>query len=194
MSDPVGIRCGSKRMVYGPVGIDAIAGPTEILIVADGSVPARWTALDLCAQAEHDATAQAILISPYKPHIEAVRREIEALVPGLERSEIIERSFASRGAFITCRDLEEAVTLVNRFARNTYILPLTNRKNYCRWFSTRARYLWVGIAQRSLVTTWRDRVTCCPRTVLRATLPDLVFANFRSVVRLSGVLRKELTR
>ena len=106
----------AKRMVYGPVGIDAIAGPTEILIVADGSVPARWTALDLCAQAEHDATAQAILISPYKPHIEAVRREIEALVPGLERSEIIERSFASRGAFITCRDLEEAVTLVNRFA------------------------------------------------------------------------------
>ena len=106
----------AKRLVYGPVGIDTIAGPTEILIVADGSVPARWTALDLCAQAEHDPTAQAILVCPHEPHIEAVRGEIETLVPSLDRREIIERSFASRGAFITCRDLEEAVMLVNRFA------------------------------------------------------------------------------
>ncbi|MEE3279552.1 MAG: histidinol dehydrogenase [Pseudomonadota bacterium] len=106
----------AKRLVYGPVGIDAIAGPTEILIVADGSVPARWTALDLCAQAEHDPTAQAILISPYKSHVEAVRRELEEIVPGLERREIIERSFANRGAFIKCGDLEQAVAIVNRFA------------------------------------------------------------------------------
>ena len=106
----------AKRLVFGPVGIDAIAGPTEILIVADGSVSARWTALDLCAQAEHDRTAQAILISPYRPYLEAVYREIEKLLPGLERSEIIERSFEDRGAFIKCRDLEDAISLVNRFA------------------------------------------------------------------------------
>ena len=70
----------------------------------------------MCAQAEHDRTAQAILISPYRPYLEAVYREIEKLMPGLERSEIIERSFADRGAFIKCHDLEDAISLVNRFA------------------------------------------------------------------------------
>ena len=106
----------AKRLVFGPVGIDAIAGPTEVLIVADGSVPAQWTALDLCAQAEHDRSAQAILISPSRAYLEAVYREIEKLMPGLERNAIIERSFEDRGAFIKCRDLEDAISLVNRFA------------------------------------------------------------------------------
>ena len=106
----------AKRLVYGPVGIDAIAGPSEILIVADGSVSARWTALDLCAQAEHDLTAQAILICPYGQYLDAVHHEMEKLIPSLERREIIERSISNRGVFIKCHDLEDAISLVNRFA------------------------------------------------------------------------------
>ena len=106
----------AKRQVFGPVGIDSIAGPSEIAVVADGSVPARWTALDLFAQAEHDAVAQAVLLCPDADHLEAVAREMEALLPDMERRTIIAQSLRGRGALIHTRSLEEAVDVANHMA------------------------------------------------------------------------------
>ena len=106
----------AKRLVFGPVGIDVIAGPSEILIIADGSTSPRWAALDLFSQAEHDATAQAILLSPDADFIDAVRTEMQALIGEMDREEIIRRSLANRGALIRTRDLAEAVAISNGIA------------------------------------------------------------------------------
>ena len=106
----------AKRQVFGPVGIDSIAGPSEIAIVADGTVPARWTALDLFAQAEHDSVAQAVLLCPDPAYLDAVARHMEALLPGMTRRAIIEASLGARGALIRTRDLEDAVDVANRLA------------------------------------------------------------------------------
>ena len=106
----------AKRQVFGPVGIDSIAGPSEVVIVADGSVPVRWTALDLFSQAEHDAAAQAILLSPDAEHLDAVTRQMEALLPEMSRRSVIAASLDARGALIRTRDLDEAVEIANRLA------------------------------------------------------------------------------
>jgi histidinol dehydrogenase len=106
----------AKRLVFGPVGIDVIAGPSEILIIADGSTSPRWAALDLFSQAEHDATAQAILLSPDADFIDAVHTEMQALIGEMGREEIIRRSLANRGALIRTRDLAEAVAISNGIA------------------------------------------------------------------------------
>ena len=88
----------AKRQVFGPVGIDIIAGPSEILIIADGSTRADWLALDLFAQAEHDAAAQAILLSPDGGLLEAVYAAMARLLPTLPRREIIAESLPARRA------------------------------------------------------------------------------------------------
>ena len=106
----------AKRLVFGPVGIDLIAGPSEILIVADGSVEPRWMALDLLSQAEHDADAQAVLLSPVEDYLDEVHAEMETLLPRMPRADIIRRSLDSRGALIAVRDLREACEIANRFA------------------------------------------------------------------------------
>ena len=106
----------AKRQVFGHVGIDSIAGPSEVLIVADGSVPAHWTALDLFSQSEHDAAAQALLLSPDADYLEAVADQMEARLPDMSRREVIEASLGARGALIKTRDLDEAVTIANRIA------------------------------------------------------------------------------
>jgi histidinol dehydrogenase len=106
----------AKRLVFGPVGIDAIAGPSEILIVADGTSPVDWVVLDLFSQAEHDAAAQAILLTPDARYLEAVRQRIDALLPTMARRATIAKSLERRGALILTRDLEEAAALVNRIA------------------------------------------------------------------------------
>ena len=106
----------AKRQVFGRVGIDMIAGPSEILIIADGSVSPEWVTLDLFAQAEHDECAQAILISPDAEYIDAVARCIAARLPTMPRREIIEASLRNRGALIKVPDLEQAVELSNRLA------------------------------------------------------------------------------
>lgn len=106
----------AKRQVFGHVGIDSIAGPSEVLIVADGSVPAQWTALDLFSQSEHDAAAQALLLSPDANYLEEVADRMQATLPELARREIIEASLGARGALIKTRDLDEAVTIANRVA------------------------------------------------------------------------------
>jgi len=106
----------AKRLVFGTVGIDVIAGPSEVLIVADGSAPADWIALDLFSQAEHDAAAQAILVSPDAAYLEAVAGAMTRLLPGRPRAGIIRESLARRGALVRVRDLAEAAAIVNRVA------------------------------------------------------------------------------
>ena len=106
----------AKRQVFGRVGIDMIAGPSEILIICDGTTNPDWVAMDLFSQAEHDENAQALLLCPDKAYLDVVASEVERLLPGMERAEIIRSSLRGRGAMILTRDLEEAVELSNRLA------------------------------------------------------------------------------
>jgi len=106
----------AKRMVFGTVGIDMIAGPSEILVVCDGRTDPDWIAMDLFSQAEHDEDAQALLVSPDGAFLEAVAASINRLLPTLERASIIEASVAARAALIKVRDVEEAVEVANLVA------------------------------------------------------------------------------
>ena len=106
----------AKRQVFGQVGIDMIAGPSEILVIGDGSTPPEWVALDLFSQAEHDELAQAILVSPRADYLDAVEAAMARLLPELSRREVIAASLGARGALIETRDLEEACAIANRIA------------------------------------------------------------------------------
>ena len=106
----------AKRRVYGTVGIDMIAGPSEILVLSDGTANADWIAMDLFAQAEHDELAQALLVSPDASHLAAVAASIERLLGTMPRRAIIASSLARRGALVKVRDLAEGCELVNRIA------------------------------------------------------------------------------
>ena len=106
----------AKRQVFGVVGIDMIAGPSEILVIADDSANPDWVAIDLFSQAEHDELAQAILISPSENFIKKVQKSVENLIKNQPRKEIIATSLNNRGAFIKCSDLDEAVKIANEIA------------------------------------------------------------------------------
>jgi len=106
----------AKGMVFGTVGIDMIAGPSEILVICDGRTPADWIAMDLFSQAEHDEDAQSILVSPDEAFLDAVQASIERLLPQMERAAIIRTSLTSRGALIRVKDMEEAVAVANHVA------------------------------------------------------------------------------
>ena len=106
----------AKKHVFGKVGIDMIAGPSEILVLADGSTPADWVAMDLFSQAEHDELAQSILLCPDAAYIEAVQKEIDRLLNDMPRAEIIAKSLTGRGALIHTRSMEEACAISNRIA------------------------------------------------------------------------------
>ncbi len=106
----------AKRRLFGTVGIDMIAGPSEILVLADGSTPADWVAMDLFSQAEHDELAQSILLCPDKAYIDAVQESINRLLPAMPRAEIIAKSLNGRGALIHTRSMEEACEISNRIA------------------------------------------------------------------------------
>jgi histidinol dehydrogenase len=106
----------AKAMVFGAVGIDMIAGPSEILVVCDGQTDPDWVAMDLFSQAEHDEQAQAILLSPDGEFLDRVEASIARLLPTMERAEIIQASLSSRGALIQVRDLDEAIAVVNQVA------------------------------------------------------------------------------
>ncbi|MFN9209897.1 MAG: histidinol dehydrogenase [Betaproteobacteria bacterium] len=106
----------AKRRVFGVVGIDMIAGPSEILVICDGKTDPDWIAMDLFSQAEHDELAQAILLTPDADYIERVQQSIERLLPTMPRRAIIEKSLANRGALILTRDLAEACAVADRIA------------------------------------------------------------------------------
>ncbi|NLC27946.1 MAG: histidinol dehydrogenase [Campylobacteraceae bacterium] len=106
----------AKKMVFGEVNIDMIAGPSEIGIIADSSANARFVAIDLLSQAEHDQMASSILITPDLTLANAVKKEIEAYLPKLEREKIARESIETRGAIIVTKDLKEAINLMNKIA------------------------------------------------------------------------------
>ena len=106
----------AKRRVFGQVGIDMIAGPSEILVLADGSTPADWVAMDLFSQAEHDELAQSILLSPDAAYLDEVQHAIDRLLPRLPRQAVIRASLEGRGALVLTRNMEEACAISNRVA------------------------------------------------------------------------------
>jgi histidinol dehydrogenase len=106
----------AKRRVFGQVGIDMIAGPSEILVLADGSTPADWVAMDLFSQAEHDELAQSILLCPDAGYIAQVQAAIDRLLPGMPRRDVIRASLEGRGALIRTRSMDEACAISNRIA------------------------------------------------------------------------------
>jgi histidinol dehydrogenase len=106
----------AKKRVFGTVGIDMIAGPSEILVLADGSTPADWVAMDLFSQAEHDELAQSILLCPDAAYIDAVQEAINRLLPDMPRADIIAKSLNGRGALIHTRSMEEACEISNSIA------------------------------------------------------------------------------
>ena len=106
----------AKRYVFGTVGIDMIAGPSEILVICDGLTDPDWIAMDLFSQAEHDEDAQSILLCPDADYLDKVQASIEKLLPGMERADIIRSSLADRGALVQVKDLDEAITVANYIA------------------------------------------------------------------------------
>jgi histidinol dehydrogenase len=106
----------AKRRVFGTVGIDMIAGPSEILVLADGTTPPEWVAMDLFSQAEHDELAQSILLCPDAAYIDRVQAEIDRLLPTMPRAEIIAASLNGRGALIHTKSMQEACEISNRIA------------------------------------------------------------------------------
>jgi histidinol dehydrogenase len=106
----------AKRAVFGQVGIDMVAGPSEILVVCDGGTDPDWVAMDLFSQAEHDEDAQSILVCPDAAFVDRVAASIDRLLPGMERREIIATALRVRGALIACRDLDEAAAVANHIA------------------------------------------------------------------------------
>jgi histidinol dehydrogenase len=106
----------AKRRVFGQVGIDMIAGPSEILVICDGSVDPDWIAMDLFSQAEHDEQAQAILLSPDAAFLDRVSASMANLLPQMQRRDLIEASLSNRGAMIKTRDIAEAVEISNQIA------------------------------------------------------------------------------
>lgn len=120
----------AKRQVFGSVGLDMIAGPSEILVVCDGKTDPDWIAMDLFSQAEHDEDAQSLLISPDADFLDAVAVSIERLLPDMERVDIIRQSLAGRGAMIHVADMAEAIALVNRIAPEHLELSVDQPEQY----------------------------------------------------------------
>jgi histidinol dehydrogenase len=116
----------AKRRVFGVVGIDMVAGASEVLVIADASANADWVAMDLFAQAEHDENAQAILVTPDAAFLEAVALSAQRQIAGMGRREIIAASFARRGALIKVRDLDHACAIANRVAPEHLELAVDN--------------------------------------------------------------------
>ncbi|MGB0360803.1 MAG: histidinol dehydrogenase, partial [Endozoicomonas sp.] len=120
----------AKREVFGQVGIDMIAGPSEILVVCDGKTNPDWITMDLFSQAEHDEDAQAILISPDASYLDTVQESINRLLPSMERKEIIATSLRERGALIAVPNMVAACELVNRVAPEHLELSVENPEQW----------------------------------------------------------------
>ncbi len=120
----------AKRRVFGVVGIDMVAGPSEILVICDGNTDSDWVAMDLFSQAEHDELAQSILICPDAAYIERVAESIEKLLPTMPRKDVIRASLENRGALILVRDLDEACAIANRIAPEHLELSLVDAETW----------------------------------------------------------------
>ncbi|NOQ64562.1 MAG: histidinol dehydrogenase [Methyloprofundus sp.] len=122
----------AKKLVFGQVGIDMIAGPSEILIICDGKTDPDWIAMDLFSQAEHDEDAQAILLSDDADYLDTVAQSIEKLLPEMERAEIIKASLSGRGALIKVDSLEQAAEVANTIAPEHLELSVEDPEALCK--------------------------------------------------------------
>ena len=122
----------AKRMVFGTVGIDMIAGPSEILVICDGNTDPDWIAMDLFSQAEHDEDAQAILLSPDSEFLDRVEASIERLIEEMPRKQIIDQSMSVRGALIKVRNLAEAIDVANYIAPEHLELSVENAQQVAK--------------------------------------------------------------
>jgi histidinol dehydrogenase len=122
----------AKRMVFGTVGIDMIAGPSEILVICDGATDPDWIAMDLFSQAEHDEDAQAILLSPDSDFLDRVAASSARLITEMPRRQIIEQSLGDRGALIKVQDLDDAVAVANYIAPEHLELSVANARQVAR--------------------------------------------------------------
>ena len=122
----------AKRRVFGVVGIDMVAGPSEILVIADGSTPADWVAMDLFSQAEHDEIAQAILIATSQRYLDEIQAAMHRLMPTMPRRAIIEASLGNRGAMILAKDLDEACAIANYIAPEHLELSVENAETWAQ--------------------------------------------------------------
>ena len=120
----------AKRRVFGIVGIDMVAGPSEILVICDGKTDPDWIAMDLFSQAEHDELAQSILLSPDANFLDQVMRSIDRLLPGMPRKEVIRVSLENRGALIQVQNLDEACTIANKIAPEHLELSVDQPENW----------------------------------------------------------------
>lgn len=120
----------AKKQVFGKVGIDMIAGPSEILVICDGLTNPDWIAMDLFSQAEHDIDAQSILVSPDSNFLDQVQNSINRLLSDMDRQDIIRKSLEVRGAFVKVNDLDEAIDLVNRIAPEHLELSVEEPEKY----------------------------------------------------------------
>jgi histidinol dehydrogenase len=122
----------AKKLVFGQVGIDMIAGPSEILIICDGQTDPDWIAMDLFSQAEHDENAQALLISPDAEFLDAVAASIARLLPQMPRAAIIKQALLQRGALILVDDLQQAAAIANRIAPEHLELSVADPEALCQ--------------------------------------------------------------
>ena len=152
----------AKRRVFGTVGIDMIAGPSEILVIADGSTPAEWVAMDLFSQAEHDEMAQSILLSPDAAYLDAVAAAIDKLIDEMPRSEVIRTSLTNRGALIKTRDLDDAAVISNTIAPEHLELSIADPMRCCRNCAMPVRSSWARIPASRWGIIAPVRITCCP--------------------------------
>lgn len=120
----------AKRQIFGRVGIDMVAGPSEILVIADGSVSPEWVAMDLLSQAEHDEVAQSILISPDEDYIARVADQLDQLLSTLERERIARASLKNKGILIKSSDLDEAIQIANQIAAEHLQLSVENAEGW----------------------------------------------------------------
>jgi histidinol dehydrogenase len=122
----------AKRMVFGAVGIDMIAGPSEILIICDGDTDPDWIAMDLFSQAEHDENAQSILICPDKEFLDRVQQSIDTLIQEMPRTDIIRQSLETRGALIAVKDMQDAINIANYIAPEHLELSVGNAEEIAK--------------------------------------------------------------
>jgi histidinol dehydrogenase len=120
----------AKRRVFGVVGIDMVAGPSEILVICDGQTPPDWVAMDLFSQAEHDELAQSVLVCPDAAYIERVAASLDRLLPTMPRRQVIRAALENRGALIQVRDLDEACGIANRIAPEHLELSVSDAETW----------------------------------------------------------------
>ena len=122
----------AKRMVFGAVGIDMIAGPSEILVICDGETDPDWIAMDLFSQAEHDEDAQSILVCPDKDFLDKVQQSMDTLIKEMPRADIIRQSLATRGALIQAKDMQDAIDIANYIAPEHLELSIDNAEEVAK--------------------------------------------------------------